>query len=104
MEAEYGAARHGHPRAKWLATAPAVFAWHRLPPGRSAGKACTEPPVQGRCMQQEGALAVCARVGRIRDPVRGQAPFPPCPKGGKGLALEAGTVVRALFITIDNKV
>ena len=25
-------------------------------------------------------------------------------KGGKGLALDAGTVVRALFITIDKKV
>lgn len=40
------------------------------------------------------------RVSRIRDPGRGQPPFP---KGGKGLALEAGTVVRALFITIDSK-
>ena len=41
------------------------------------------------------------RAWRIRDPGRGQPPFP---KGGKGLALEAGTVVRALFITIDSKV
>lgn len=59
-------------------------------------------PVPWRWMEEGHAVrSVGLRACRIRDPETGQPPFP---KGGKGLALEAGTVVRALFITIDNKV
>lgn len=60
-------------------------------------RSCPREVACGRTGHVVGGL----RVSRIRDPGRGQPSFP---KGGKGLALEAGTVVRALFITIDSKV
>lgn len=59
------------------------------------GPARAKEPAAAPAMRSGGR-----RVSRIRDPGRCQPPFP---KGGKGLALEAGTVVRALFITIDSK-